>query len=52
MSDFHKLRTIILRKKISKGNGKKIFYRNYKAFDHNTFETTLQSKLKSETIID
>ena len=28
------------------------FYRDYKAFDHNTFETRLQSKLKSETIID
>ena len=25
MSDFHKLRTIILRKAISKGNAKKIF---------------------------
>ena len=52
MSDFHKLTTTILRKTISKGNAKKIFYRHYKAFDHNTFETRLQSKLKSETIID
>ena len=34
------------------GNAKKIFYRDYKAFNHNTFETRLQSKLKSETIID
>ena len=34
------------------GNAKKIFYRDYKVFDHNTFETRLQSKLKSETIID
>ena len=52
MSDFHKLTTTILRKTISKENVKKIFYRDYKAFDHNTFETRLQSKLKSETIID
>ena len=52
MSDFHKLTATILRKTISKGNAKKIFYRDYKAFDHITFETRLQSKLKSETIID
>ena len=36
MSDFHKLTTTILRKTISKGNAKKIFCRDYKAFDHNT----------------
>ena len=41
MSDFHKLTTTILRKTISKGNAKKIFYRYYKAFDHNTFEKIL-----------
>ena len=52
MSDFHKLATTILRKTISKGNPKTIFYIEYKAFDHNNFETRLQSKLKSETIID
>ena len=52
MSDFHKLTTTILRKRINKGNAKKIFYRDYKAFDHNTFETRLQSKLKLESIID
>ena len=53
MSDFHKLTTTILRKTISKGNAKKIFRRNYKAFDHNTFELKIKkSKLKSETIID
>ena len=39
MSDFHKLTTTILRKTISKGNAKKIFYRDYNAFDQNTFET-------------
>ena len=52
MSDFYKLATTILRKTISKGNAEKIFYRDYKAFDHNTFEKRLQSKLTSETIID
>ena len=52
MSDFHKLTTTILRKTISKGNSKKIFYRDFKALDHNTFETRLQSKLNSKNIID
>ena len=52
MSDFHKLTTIILRKTISKGKAKKIFYRDYKAFNQNTFETRLKSKLTSETTID
>ena len=52
MSDFHKLTTTILRKTISKGNAKKNFYRDYKVFEHNTFETRLQSKLKSKTILD
>ena len=52
MSDFHKLTTIILRKTISKGSTKKIVYRDYKAFDHNSFEKRLQSKLISETITD
>ena len=52
MSDFDKLTTTILRKGISKGNAKMIFYRDYKAFDQNTFEKRLQPKLKSETIID
>ena len=52
MSDFHKLTTTILRKTISKGNAKKIFYRDYKVFDHNTFKTRLQSKLKFGTVID
>ena len=45
MSDFHKLTTTILRKTISKGNAKKIFYRDYKAFNRNTFEKRVQSKL-------
>ena len=33
MSGFHKLATIILQKTISKGKAKRIFYREYKAFD-------------------
>ena len=52
MSDFYKLITTILRKTINKGNARKTFYRDYKAFDRNTFETRLQSKLRSETTID
>ena len=52
ISDFDKLTTTILRKTISKENAKKIFYRDYNAFDHNTFEKRLQSKLASETIIN
>ena len=51
MSNFHKLTTTILQK-TSKGNSKKIFYRDYKAFDKNTFETRHQSKLASKTTID
>ena len=52
MSGFHKLATIILQKTISKGKAKRIFYREYKNFDQNTFETRLQSKLTSETTIN
>ena len=37
MSDFHKLTTTTLRKTISKGNTKIIFYRDYKAFDQKHF---------------
>ena len=33
LSDHHKLTTTILRKTISKGNSKKMFYRDYKRFD-------------------
>ena len=51
MSDFDKSTTTILRKTISKRKAKKIFDRDYKAFDQNTFETRLQSKLTSETTI-
>ena len=40
-SDFHKLTAFILRKTKSKGNTKKIFYIDYKAFDDNTFEKRL-----------
>ena len=47
MSDFHKLTTTILQKIISKGNSKKIFYRDNKVFDYGTFEARLQSKLTS-----
>ena len=45
LSDHHKLITTILRKTISKGNSKKMFYRDYKRFDQKKFETELKFKL-------
>ena len=49
LSNHHKLITTILRKTISKGNSKKIFYRDYKSFDQKKFETELKLKLNSKT---
>ena len=49
LSDHHKLITAILRKTISKGNSKKMFYRDYKRFDQKKFETELKFKLNSQT---
>ena len=49
LSDHHKLITTILRKTIIKGNSKKMFYRDYKRFDQNKFETELKFKLNSQT---
>ena len=49
LSDHHKLITTILRKTISKGNSKKMFYRDYKRFDQKKFETELKLKLNSQT---
>ena len=43
-SDHHKLITTILRKTISKGNSKKMFYRDYKRFDQKKFENGLKLK--------
>ena len=48
-SDHHKLIATIFRKAISKGNSKKIFYRDYKRFDQKKFETELKLKLNSQT---
>ena len=45
LSDNHKLTTTILRKTISIGNSKKIFYRDYKRFNQKQFETELKIKL-------
>ena len=47
--DHHKLIITILRKTISKGNSKKMFYRDYKKFDQKKFETELKLKLNSQT---
>ena len=49
LSDHHKLITTILRKTISKGNSKKMFYRDYKRFGQKKFETELKLKLNSQT---
>ena len=42
LSDHHKLISIILRKTLSKGNSKKMFYRDYKRYDQKKFETELK----------
>ena len=49
LSDHHELITTILRKAISKGNSKKMFYRDYKRFGQKKFETELKLKLNSQT---
>ena len=49
LSDHHKLITTILRKTISEGNYKKMFYRDYKRFYQKKFETVLKLKLNSQT---
>ena len=48
LSDHHKLITTILRETVSKGNSKKMFYRDYKRFDQKKFETELKLKLNSQ----
>ena len=48
-SDHPKLTTIILRKTMSKGNSKKMLYRDYKRFDRKKFETELKLKLNLQT---
>ena len=49
LSDHHKLTTTILRKTISKGNSKKMFYRDCKRFDQKKFEAELKLKLNPQT---
>ena len=39
----------MLRKTITKGNFKNMFYRDYKRFDQKKFETELKLKLNSQT---
>ena len=51
LSDHHKLTTAILGKTISKGNSKKMFYREHKRFDKKKFETELKLKLNSQTLL-
>ena len=49
LSDHHKVTTTILRKIKSKGNSKKMFYRDYERFDQKNFKTELKLKLNSQT---
>ena len=49
--DHHKLITTILRNTTSKGNFKKMFYRDYKRFDQKKFETELKHKSNSQTYL-
>ena len=49
VSNHHKLATTILRTTISKGNSEKMFYRDYKRFDQQKFETELKLKLNLQT---
>ena len=49
LSDRYKLTTTILRKTISKGNYKKMLYRDCKRFNQKKFETELKLKLNSRT---
>ena len=46
LSAHHKLITTILRKTIRKASSTKMFYRDYKGFDQEKFETQLKLKLK------
>ena len=48
LSDHHKLITIILRKTISKGNSKKMCYRDYKRFDQKKFVAELKLKFANK----
>ena len=49
LSDHRKLIATTLRKTISNGKSKKMFYRDYKGFDQKKFETELKLKLNSQT---
>ena len=49
LADRHKQMKTTLRKTISKGNSKKMFYRDYKRFDQKKFETELKLKINSQT---
>ena len=50
LSDHHKLTTTMLRKTITKGNFKNMFYRDYKRFDQKKSETELKRKLNSNKL--
>ena len=52
ISDFHKLAAVSLKLLILKAPPKRKLYRNYKAFDENSFNNDLKTKLDSVTILD
>ena len=52
ISDFHKLTTVSLKSQILKAPPKRKLYRDYKAFDENSFNHDLKTKLDSVKILD
>ena len=48
LADHHKPIKTTLRKTISKGNFKKMFYRDYKRFDQKKFENELKLKISTQ----
>ena len=52
ISDFHKLTTVSLKSQILKAPPNRKLYRDYKAFDENSFNNDLKTKLDSVKILD
>ena len=52
ITDFHKLTAVSLKSQILKAPQKRKLYRDYKAFDKNSFNNNLKTKLDSIKILD
>ena len=52
ISDFHRFTAVSLQSQILKAPPKQKLYRDYKAFDENSFNNDLKSKLDSIKILD